>query len=378
MKHVKVWCLVLSLLLCLLPLLAMAEEGGPWNCPGCGKENTGKFCTHCGTPRPEVETWICPSCGKENTGKFCTHCGTARGAEPSLSPVPAEKPTEVTSQPAVTPTATPTVISTPPPTVPPTPTPTPTPAAPVVHVPFEGTWDYVGTAESEDMAYAGVFQGALEDQDIDTYTMTIRDGMAYRLGGQDDFGRIEGGRYTWADGLFRVTYPSGQQENRAVLEGDVLYLISSQSTGKRTDLFGMGETDVYQTLVFTRSGKPSIMESVQADVSASQADPHSDFIGFWRASALSRGGSSLPVSELYMGLSDIEVYFSNDMCYLIFLNGNGSVESTYSRYIVADDKFWFSDGNVSNYALTADGILRFEYDYPSGYEILFSRIGSVK
>ncbi|RUL50511.1 MULTISPECIES: SPFH domain-containing protein [Lysinibacillus] len=47
-----------------------------WSC-SCGAENTGKFCTECGTKKPEVTSWNC-SCGIQNTGKFCTDCGLAK------------------------------------------------------------------------------------------------------------------------------------------------------------------------------------------------------------------------------------------------------------------------------------------------------------
>lgn len=49
-------------------------------CSKCGKEVTGKFCNECGTPKEEVvaveeTTNKCPKCGAENTGKFCVECG---------------------------------------------------------------------------------------------------------------------------------------------------------------------------------------------------------------------------------------------------------------------------------------------------------------
>jgi len=46
-----------------------------WTCPKCGAVNTGKFCSSCGTPKPEDEQWTCPKCGTVNTGKFCGNCG---------------------------------------------------------------------------------------------------------------------------------------------------------------------------------------------------------------------------------------------------------------------------------------------------------------
>lgn len=46
-----------------------------WDCPNCGATgNKGKFCSECGTAKPEA--WTCPSCGnKGNKGKFCSECG---------------------------------------------------------------------------------------------------------------------------------------------------------------------------------------------------------------------------------------------------------------------------------------------------------------
>ncbi len=49
---------------------------GTWTCV-CGTENTGKFCTECGTKKPDTGAWTC-ACGTENTGKFCTECGTKK------------------------------------------------------------------------------------------------------------------------------------------------------------------------------------------------------------------------------------------------------------------------------------------------------------
>ncbi|MBR1761821.1 MAG: SPFH domain-containing protein [Eubacterium sp.] len=49
-----------------------------WKCAECGAENSGKFCTNCGKPRPESDRWFCSECGTENHGKFCTNCGKSR------------------------------------------------------------------------------------------------------------------------------------------------------------------------------------------------------------------------------------------------------------------------------------------------------------
>ena len=45
-----------------------------WICVNCGKENSGKFCTDCGTAKP----WICPTCGKSYTTNFCPEDGTPK------------------------------------------------------------------------------------------------------------------------------------------------------------------------------------------------------------------------------------------------------------------------------------------------------------
>ena len=49
-----------------------------WTC-GCGTQNTGKFCSNCGAQKPETPgTWSCPTCGTQNTGGFCSNCGGPR------------------------------------------------------------------------------------------------------------------------------------------------------------------------------------------------------------------------------------------------------------------------------------------------------------
>lgn len=55
-----------------VPVSAPAPQGNAiWQC-ACGNNNSGRFCTECGTKKPE--DWVC-SCGNTNKGKFCTECG---------------------------------------------------------------------------------------------------------------------------------------------------------------------------------------------------------------------------------------------------------------------------------------------------------------
>ena len=59
-----------------------AQTAGGWTC-ACGAQNTGKFCSECGSKKPEaVGGWTC-SCGAKNTGKFCSECGAKRPEESS-------------------------------------------------------------------------------------------------------------------------------------------------------------------------------------------------------------------------------------------------------------------------------------------------------
>ena len=47
-----------------------------WKC-ACGADNTGKFCSECGKPKPVNDGWVC-TCGTANTGKFCSECGAKK------------------------------------------------------------------------------------------------------------------------------------------------------------------------------------------------------------------------------------------------------------------------------------------------------------
>lgn len=90
----------LTALLLALALLLSMTTAFAWSCPSCGSDNGGKFCTECGTQKPEDV--ICPSCGT-NYGnavpKFCTECGQKLGASapaataaPTATPAPAAAP----------------------------------------------------------------------------------------------------------------------------------------------------------------------------------------------------------------------------------------------------------------------------------------------
>lgn len=52
-----------------------AGAAGEWVCLQCGSVNRGKFCSNCGTKKPEAQ--FCPECGEPRNAdaKFCSNCG---------------------------------------------------------------------------------------------------------------------------------------------------------------------------------------------------------------------------------------------------------------------------------------------------------------
>lgn len=56
------------------------QGGAPvlgWTCKCGHRDNRGKFCMECGSPKPSDAGWTC-SCGTVNQGKFCTNCGSKK------------------------------------------------------------------------------------------------------------------------------------------------------------------------------------------------------------------------------------------------------------------------------------------------------------
>ncbi len=55
---------------------AKTSTANTWVCR-CGAANTGKFCSECGSPKPDDSSWVC-RCGAVNTGRFCSECGNPK------------------------------------------------------------------------------------------------------------------------------------------------------------------------------------------------------------------------------------------------------------------------------------------------------------
>ncbi len=58
---------------------AKKPEKETWDCTCGNKGITGKFCSECGAKKPEKETWDCACGNKGITGKFCPECGNKKG-----------------------------------------------------------------------------------------------------------------------------------------------------------------------------------------------------------------------------------------------------------------------------------------------------------
>ncbi|MCI9337516.1 MAG: SPFH domain-containing protein [Lachnospiraceae bacterium] len=48
-----------------------------WTCRCGHRDNRGKFCMECGSPKPSDAGWTC-GCGAVNQGNFCTNCGARK------------------------------------------------------------------------------------------------------------------------------------------------------------------------------------------------------------------------------------------------------------------------------------------------------------
>lgn len=59
------------------PAVGGAAPVPGWTCQCGHKDNRGRFCTECGSPKPSEAGWTC-SCGAVNQGKFCTDCGAKK------------------------------------------------------------------------------------------------------------------------------------------------------------------------------------------------------------------------------------------------------------------------------------------------------------
>ncbi len=61
------------------PTAPAAPAADGWVCE-CSQQNTSKFCSACGKPKPAAEGWACADCNAVNKGKFCAECGKPKPA----------------------------------------------------------------------------------------------------------------------------------------------------------------------------------------------------------------------------------------------------------------------------------------------------------
>ena len=102
----------LSLMMTLVVLMSCftfpASAASSWKCASCGQSNEGKFCTECGSAKPEGKT--CKGCGyktdPEDNFRFCPSCGLEFGKSPA-TPTPKPTPTPTPTPKKVTPSPTP-------------------------------------------------------------------------------------------------------------------------------------------------------------------------------------------------------------------------------------------------------------------------------
>ena len=69
------------------PKTILPDSPDKWICPCCGAENLGKFCSECGTQKPEKKEIQC-ECGYISSGKFCPNCGKRLEPKPPEQAAP--------------------------------------------------------------------------------------------------------------------------------------------------------------------------------------------------------------------------------------------------------------------------------------------------
>lgn len=60
-----------------VPQTGSAQSASAWTC-ACGAQNSGNFCTNCGSEKPQQSSKFCSNCGNKLPveAKFCSNCGT--------------------------------------------------------------------------------------------------------------------------------------------------------------------------------------------------------------------------------------------------------------------------------------------------------------